>query len=109
MPYIAIVHVPDHTAVKRFVEKVESTNDDERLVGIFDFPNRKDLQCHGSCVRKGMASWSRTRQGFMKCNVCGYRPKKLRQWLIGHIFDLLGANLYENAPAAFRTPEGYGS
>lgn len=108
MPYIAIVHVPDHTTAERFIEKMEGTSDRERIVGLFNFPNRKDLTCAGSCARKGMNAWGRDRLGFVKCTVCGKRNKRMRQWLIGALFDYLGANLYEDAPVAFRTPEGYG-
>lgn len=113
MPYIAIVHVPtDHTTIADIVDQKHTLEQiyGSRLVGIFEYPHyRKDLKCLGSCVRKGMSSWSRDPKGFMYCNICGSRNRRLRRWLIGHLFDLLGANLYEGAPAAFRTPEGYGS
>jgi hypothetical protein len=109
MPFLALVHVPDGPHPDGIAEQVAKLPPGYRLVGIFDFPDRSELQCYGNCVHKGMSSWSRDARGFMKCQICGYRPKKLRRWLAGHLFDLLGANLYENTPAAFRTPQGYGS
>jgi hypothetical protein len=108
MPYIAIVHVPDHTTAQRFIEKMEQTPDMERVVALFDYPTKVQLTCTGSCARKGMSAWGRDRRGFVKCIVCGKRNRSMRQWLLGSLFDFLGANLYEDAPAAFRTPEGYG-
>lgn len=110
MPYIAIVHVPDHTAdeildQQHTLEQIYGS----RLVGLFEYPNRVELKCSGGCVVKHTGSWVRDPKGFMKCAICGSRNKRMRRWLIGHLFDLLGANLYENPPAAFRTPEGYGS
>jgi hypothetical protein len=109
MARIAIVHLPDHTAVDAFIEKMEYTNGDERLVGIFDYPARRELTDHPNCFINGKQAWVRDRIGFMKCGVCGKRNKRVRRFLIEALFDLLGANLYEGAPAAFRTPEGYGN
>lgn len=108
MPYIVIVHVPDHTpdAVidqQHTLEQIYGS----RLVGIFEYPGRSDLKCTGGCVAKHTGSWVRDPRGFIKCAICGSRNKRTRRWLIGHLFDLLGANLYRDAPAAFRTPEGY--
>ena len=108
MALIFILHLPVHTADAGAIAAEIEVNAGARVVGIFDYPNRKDLTCSGTCTRKGMSSWGRDRRGFVKCTVCGSRNKRLRQWLIGHLFDLLGANLYPEAPAAFRTPEGYG-
>lgn len=108
MPYIAIVHIPDHTIPPNIVAAEIEVNAGARVVGVFDFPNRSELKCSGSCVVKHTGQWVRDPRGFMKCAICGSRNRRLRKWLIGHLFDLLGANLYENAPAAFRTPEGYG-
>lgn len=108
MALLAIIHLPDHTADD--VEFVPAELFQGRIVGIFDFPNRSQLKCPGTCVRKGSGAWSREHiGGWMKCSICGSRAKKMRQWLIGSLFDLLGANLMnDQAPAAFRTPEGYG-
>lgn len=108
MPYIAIIHVPDHTAASRVVERF-SHGDAGRMVGLFEFPERRELTCTGGCTVKHTGSWIRDKKGFMKCAICGSRNRRVRKWLIGHLFDLLGANLYKDAPAAFRTPEGYGS
>lgn len=110
MPFLALVYMDDHTAdgVRRLGQITGEMAASGRIVGLFDFPNRSKLKCNGSCVQKKLSSWSRDPRGFMKCNVCGSRPRKLRSRLIGHLFDLLGANLYEDAPGAFRTPEGYG-
>jgi hypothetical protein len=109
MPLIAIVHITtDHTA--DVIDQVHTLEQiyGSRVVGIFDYPARSELKCNGSCVRKGSGAWGRDPRGFMRCSVCGSRNRKVRQWFIRHIFDLLGANLYPEAPAAFRTPEGYG-
>lgn len=108
MPYIAIIHVPDHTTAQRVIERFEH-GDSGTIVGLFDFPERKQLKCSGSCVTKGTGSFSRDPRGFMKCNVCGFRHQRLRRFLIEGLFDWFGANLYSKAPGAFRTPEGYGS
>jgi hypothetical protein len=108
MPYIAIVHIPDHTTAQRIIARLEH-GDSGRIVGLFDYPTKSQLTCTGSCARKGMSAWGRDRMGFMKCVVCGKRNRSMRQWLIGSLFDFLGANLYEGAPTAFRTPEGYGT
>ena len=114
MALLAIIHIPDHTAVADVVDSAGQMTStmayDGRVVGVFDFPNRRDLQCPGTCTRKGSGAWSREHiGGWMKCSICGSRAKKMRQWLIGSLFDLLGANLInDQAPAAFRTPEGYG-
>lgn len=108
MPYIAIVHIPDHTADPSIIAAEIEVNAGARVVGIFDYPARNQLTCTGSCARKGMNAWGRDPLGFTKCTVCGKRNRKTRQWLINALFDFLGANLYEDAPAAFRTPEGYG-
>jgi hypothetical protein len=108
MPFIAIVHVPDHTTPWVINTMITPTlPEGYRLVGVFDFPNRSELKCSGSCTVKHTGQWVRDRRGFMKCGICGYRNKRLRRWLIGHLFDLLGANLYEDAPAAFHTPKGF--
>lgn len=77
------------------------------MVGIFEYPTRKNIGCTG-CLRKGTEAWVRDPGGFMKCGVCGKRNKRIRQFLTNALFDFLGANLYPEAPAAFRTPEGYG-
>jgi hypothetical protein len=106
MARIAIIHLSDHTA-----DDIRDANlpPGHTLVGLFDYPRRIELKCTGTCVRKGSGAWSRDPRGFIKCSVCGSRNRKMRSWLIGHLFDLLGANLInDSAPAAFKTPEGYG-
>lgn len=108
VPYIAIVHIPDHTAAEWFIAEQQFTLN-TRMVGLFEYPERKDLTCQGTCVVKHTGQWTRDRKGFMKCAICGKRNRKMRTWLINSLFDFLGANLYEKAPAVFRTPEGYGS
>lgn len=115
MPFIAVIHIDDHTAVgDPAVAQVaiEQANLPKgvRIVGIFEYPERKDIGCTGNCTTKGrLSSFSRDPRGFMKCNVCGKRNRKVRTWLTGALFDFLGANLYKDAPAVFRTPEGYGN
>jgi hypothetical protein len=107
MALIAIVHIPDHTAGQRIIDRY-SHGDAGRIVGLYEFPNRSELECTGHCVRKGSGAWRRDKLGFMKCGICGSRNVNVRRWLVGHLFDLLGANLYPDAPKLFRTPEGYG-
>lgn len=110
MPLIVIVHVPDHTTADALIESITYHHDDHgQVVGIFDFPNRAELKCTGSCTRKGSGAWSRDPRGFMKCSICGSRPRRMRRSLLGALFDFLGVNQYPKAPAAFRTPEGYGT
>lgn len=108
MAFIAIVHVPDGPHPDGIVERIAELPDGYRLVGLFDFPNRAQLKCAGGCIRKNTSPATRDPMGFMKCSVCGYRNRKMRQWLLGALFDFLGANQYEGAPAAFRTPDHYG-
>ena len=107
MPFIAIIHVPDHTADAIRTVPLPAGH---TLVGIFDYPHyRKDLKCGGTCTVKNTGAWRRDPRGFMKCSICGSRNRNLRRWLIGALFDWLGSNqLGDEAPAAFRTPEGYG-
>lgn len=110
MGFIAIIHIPDHTAddvisQTHTLEQIYGS----RLVGVFNYPNRRELTCRGTCVTKKTGAWSRDRMGFMRCSICGARNRRVRQWLINSLFDYLGANLYPKAPAAFRTPDGYGS
>lgn len=107
MPFIAIIHVPDGPHHPDSLE-YWALPEGYRLVGVFDYPNRVELKCTGTCTVKHTSQWVRDKRGFMKCGICGLRNKRLRRWLIGHLFDLLGANLYPEAPVAFRTPEGYG-
>lgn len=110
MGLLAIIHVPDHTTPDDIVSQRHTLEQiyGSQLVGIFNYPTRRELKCSGSCVRKGSGAWSRDRRGFMKCSICGSRNRKLRQWVIGALFDFLGANLYKQAPGAFCTPDGYG-
>lgn len=110
MARIALIHIrDDHTADDMVGSPLPSG---AQWVGMFDFPSRAELRrgCPG-CTRppKKVQGWTRNRRGFMECASCGGRNPRLRQWLIGALFDYVGANLYQNAPAAFRTPEGYGS
>lgn len=115
MARIAIVHFPDHTAGATIDPQTtgEYLNLDlqqsgGRVIGIYAFPGRSELKCSGACVRKGSGAWGRDKMGFMKCSICGFRNKRLRKWFVGALFDWFGANLYPEAPALFRTPEGYG-
>lgn len=114
MPFLAIIHIDDHTAVgDPAVAEValEQSNlpKDARIVGIFEYPVRRDLGCTGTCTGKGrLSQFIRDPKGFMKCGICGKRNRRLRTWLTASLFEFLGANLYEGAPATFRTPEGYG-
>lgn len=107
MGLLAIIHIPDHTTADDITDQQHTLEQiyGSRLVAIFEYPNRRELKCAGNCTRKGSGAWSRDRRGFMKCSICGSRNRKLRQWLVSALFDFLGTNLYENAPAAFRTPD----
>lgn len=114
MASIIIIHVPDHTAVVDVEGPIFSGNAHNlyggRIVGIFVYPphpGKRGASCLGGCV-KGRG-WGRDKGGWMKCGGCGKRNPNVRRWLIKSLFDLLGANLYPDAPAAFRTPEGYGN
>jgi hypothetical protein len=109
MSHIAIIHIPDHTTGD-IIDQAHTLEQiyGARVVGIFEFPNRSELKCTGSCTRKGSGAWSRHQKGYMKCSICGSRNRRMRHWLTGALFDWLGANLYPQAPALFRTPEGYG-
>lgn len=113
MPLIAIIHILDHTAVDDIVQSGAPINilaDHGRLVGLYDFPNRSELKCNGTCTVKNSGAWRRDPRGFIKCSICGSRNKRIRRWFVGGLFDWFGANLLgSNAPALFRTPEEYGS
>lgn len=110
MARIAIIHIADdHTADGIMSPDIEWPPG-SRLVGLFVYPphpGRKGTTCLGGCV-KGRG-WGRGKEGWMRCGGCGRRNPNIRRWLINSLFDLLGANLYPEAPAAFRTPEGYGN
>lgn len=113
MALLALVHIPDHTAGPITEDSPIAALADgipgAMVVGVYEFPNRSELKCMGNCVRKGSGAWSRHKNGYMKCSICGSRNKNVRRWLVGGLFDWLGANLLGNdAPALFRTPEGYG-
>jgi hypothetical protein len=118
MAYIAVVHIADHTTAARALDpkdiathlNLDLEASGARIVGIYEFPNRAELKCSGSCTVKNSGAWHRDPLGFMKCRVCGSRNKRIRKWFAGSLFDWFGANLMEDdAPALFRTPEGYGS
>jgi hypothetical protein len=106
---LALIHIAtDHTADA--IDQVTAPlPPGSQWVGLFDYPARRDLADHPTCLINGKNAWVRDRLGFMKCGVCGKRNKRVRRFLIEALFDFLGANLYEGAPAAFRTPEGYGN
>ena len=107
MPRLLLIHVMnDHTADDMVGSALPPT---AQWVGNFVYPSRRELADHPNCFINGKQAWSRDRLGFMKCSVCGKRNKRVRRFLIEALFDFLGANLYEGAPAAFRTPEGYGN
>jgi hypothetical protein len=112
MGYIAIIHVPDHTTATDIINSAAPINvlaDQGRLVGMYEFPNHRENTCRGYCTVKNTGAWTRDRKGFMKCAICGSRNKKIRRWFTEALFDWFGANLMgSNAPALFRTPEGYG-
>jgi hypothetical protein len=101
MPFIALVYVDDHTA-----DAIESGDapweGSAATVGLFRWPERKDIGCTGH------VGWARDPMGWMKCAICGKRNKRIRRFFINALFDHFGANHYPQAPAAFRTPEGYG-
>ena len=116
MALIAIVHLPDHTA-----DDVETLLDadgnmsgeftaDGVIVAVHEWPNRAEVRngCYG-CAKGKLSGWVRHSKGYMVCMTCGKRNPKVRRWFIGGLFDWFGANLLgNNAPALFRTPEGYG-
>lgn len=106
MARIAIIHIrDDHTADDMMTASLPPG---ARWVGFYQFPDRAELKCSGYCTRKGTSAWGRDKLGFMRCSICGSRNKKIRRWFVGALFDYFGANLYPDAPALFRTPEGYG-
>jgi hypothetical protein len=113
MPLIAIIHLPDHTAVGGITEDIAALPDNipgAMLVAVHEFPNRAELRqgCLG-CGKGKMVGWGRHRKGYMVCGTCGGRNPKVRRWFTGALFDWFGANLLgDNAPALFRTPDGYG-
>lgn len=109
MGFVVMVYAADRDAMLSVTEIVEEHMDDARPVAVFRYPTRRELTCRGFCMDGKLSPWTRDRLGFMKCAVCGSRHRKTRSRLIGALFDYLGANLINhNAPAAFRTPEGYG-
>lgn len=110
MPFIAVFHIPDdHTADAIRAGDIPVSRRDMRIVGLYQFPNRADLTCTGCTSSKGNG-WGRAPEGWMRCSTCGGRSRNVRRWLVGGLFDWLGANLLgDKAPALFRTPEGYGS
>lgn len=116
MGLLALVYMADHTLIASALDpsevavhlQLDLNPSGSRVVGVFNYPSKTDTACNGNCVIKKTGAWTRDPKGFMKCAVCGSRNRRVRRWLIGHLFDLLGANLMENPPAAFRTPEGYG-
>jgi hypothetical protein len=115
MALIAIVHIPDHTAddaqvlFKRNGEMTSNFAASGRIVGLYEFPHLRKLKCNGYCTHKNSGAWHRDGLGFIKCRICGSRNKNIRKWFAGALFDWFGANLIgDDAPALFRTPEGYG-
>jgi hypothetical protein len=104
MPFIALVYVDDHTAAA-IRDGDAPWEGSARTVGLFRWPERKDTGHAANCKS---SSWSRDPAGWMCCAGCRRRNPKIRQFFIRAIFDFFGANSYPNAPAAFRTPEGYG-
>ena len=109
MPSIAIIHIAgDHTNADALMSEDIVWPSGARLVGIFDYPAKSELKCHGTCTVKKSGQWGRDPRGFMKCKVCGYRNRKMRGWLMNALFDYLGANISSAAPSAFKTPEGSG-
>lgn len=106
MARILLIHVmDDHTADDMCGSALPPG---AQWVGNFVFPMRKDMSDHPTCLINGKAAWGRDKGGWMRCAVCGKRNKRVRRFLINALFDFLGANLYSEAPGAFRTPEGYG-
>jgi len=113
MPSIVIVYVPDdHTAdgVVRLAQMTGELAGNGRVIGVYDFPRRSELECRGFCISKRGAGWGRHRKGFMVCSVCNGRHVHARRRVFGSLFDNLGANRLRRdaTPAAFRNPEGYG-
>ena len=108
MPFIALIHIrADQPTAEDMLTAPLPPG--AQWVGLFSFPDRVEMKCRGNCVRKGSSAWRRDRMGFVKCGICGSRNRMVRRWLVSALFDFLGANLYEDAPAVFRTPDGYGS
>lgn len=106
MARIAIIHISDdHTADDMVGSPLPPG---ARWVGHFVYPTKTEPTCTGGCSKR-MVGWGRDKAGWMRCAGCGRRNPNVRQWLIKSLFDLLGANLYPDAPRAFRTPDGYGN
>ena len=111
MALIAIIHIPDHTAddvisQRHTLEQIHGS----RLVALHEWPERTELRqgCYG-CAKGKLSGWVRHSKGYMVCMTCNKRNPKVRRWFLGGLFDWFGANLLgDNAPALFRTPEGYG-
>lgn len=104
MPFLAVVYVDDHTA-DAIRDGDAPWEGSARTVGLFRWPERKDIGHAANCKS---SSWSRDPAGWMCCSGCRRRNKKVRHFFIRAVFDFFGANSFPNAPAAFRTPEGYG-
>lgn len=110
MGFIAVVYIgDDHTADAVVAGEIsaKSWGGNSRIVGLFEYPSKSDPSCSGNCGRKTMNGWGRNPKGFLQCATCGSRNGKVRRWFIGHLFDMFGANMVEDPPAAFRTPSGY--
>jgi hypothetical protein len=115
MAFIALVHIPDHTAehvIERMgvVERFNELPEGSRWVGLYEFPDRVELRkgCTGCTAGRKTTAWTRHKKGHMMCANCGGRNPNVRRWFVGGLFDWFGANLYPLAPALFRSPEGYG-
>lgn len=109
MAFIAIIHITDHTASDGLMSPDINWPAGSQLVGMYEFPSRHELKCTGNCIRGKTGAWHRNPKGFMECAICGSRNKRVRRWFTDALFDWFGANLMkDNAPALFRTPDGYG-
>lgn len=105
MPFVAIIHIGDGADDIR----ESALPPGHTLVGLYNFPNRAELRkgCLG-CGKGKLVGWGRHRTGYMVCATCGGRNPKVRRWFTGALFDWFGANILGNdAPALFRTPDGY--
>lgn len=109
MPFVVMVVSSTERDAHRIADRFTGSSLG-RAVGIFEYPTtHRQPTCRGFCMDGKLSPWTRHRKGYIICAVCGHRHRKTKSRIIGALFDLMGANLInDRAPAAFRTPEGYG-
>lgn len=105
MPFVAVFHVPDdHTADALLSGELGTKNMGMHFVGLFNYPDKADLTCPGTCMGRGARAHSvRDEDGAMICSNCGGQSPIIRELLMRAFRDYLGRNLFRKAPKAFRT------